>query len=64
MHVDIEKKSYTCKKWDLKGISCCHCIPALYHMCKDIESFVDKCYTKEAYLDAYSGVIPPLSGTA
>ena len=62
LQADIEKKSCTCKKWDLKGIPCRHGIAALYYMRRDVESYVDNCYSKDAYLKSYSGVIPPLEG--
>ena len=58
----LKKKEYTCGKWNLKGIPCCHAVVALFYLHKDIESYVDKGYTVKSYLVAYSGSISPLAG--
>ena len=62
LEVDLDKRSYTCGKWDLKGIPCRHAIATILYKRFDVSAFVDRCYTKEAYLEAYSGSIPPLAG--
>ena len=62
LEADTEKKECTCGKWNLKGIPCCHSMAALFYLHKDVESYVDKSYTIESYLVAYSGSISPLAG--
>ena len=46
----------------MKDIPCRHAIATILYKRFDVSAFVDKCYTKEAYLEAYSGSIPPLAG--
>ena len=62
LEVDINKKTCTCRKWNLRGIPYCHGVVAICYFHKDVESFVDECYSKEAYIRAYSGSIPPCTG--
>ena len=62
LEVDIEKRTCTCRKWDLKGIPCCHAIASINYLHKDVESFVDECYTKAEYTRAYTGSIAPCIG--
>ena len=35
---------------------------ALFYLHKEVELYVDKCYTVESYLLAYNGSINPLAG--
>ncbi|XP_057517914.1 uncharacterized protein LOC130798837 [Amaranthus tricolor] len=60
--VDIENRTCTCKKWDLRGISCCHAVASIFYLHKELESYVDQCYTREAYLRTYEGNINPCIG--
>ncbi|XP_056688557.1 uncharacterized protein [Spinacia oleracea] len=60
--VDLEKRTCSCRKWDMLGIPCCHVIPYIFFQHKEAEDFVDECYIKSTYLKAYSGSIPPLDG--
>jgi SWIM zinc finger len=62
VEVDLERRSCTCRKWDLRGIPCCHAIAAIFYVRKEVETFVDKCYSRDAYLVAYAGCIPPITG--
>ncbi|XP_057532852.1 uncharacterized protein LOC130810736 [Amaranthus tricolor] len=62
LEVDIENRICTCRKWDLRGIPCCHGVASIFYLHKEVESYVDQCYTKEAYLRAYEGNINPCIG--
>ncbi|XP_057529822.1 uncharacterized protein LOC130808363 [Amaranthus tricolor] len=62
LEVDIENRTCTYKKWDLRGIPCCHAVASIFYLHKEVESFVDQCYTREAYLSAYEGNINPCIG--
>ena len=61
-YFDLDKRFCTCGKWDLKGIPCRHAITVIFYKCFDVFAFVDRCYTNDAYLEAYSGFIPPFAG--
>ncbi|XP_057522634.1 uncharacterized protein LOC130802642 [Amaranthus tricolor] len=62
LEVEIENRTCTCKKWDLRGIPCCHAVASIFYLHKEVESYVDQCYTREAYLRAYEGYINPCIG--
>ncbi|XP_059624678.1 uncharacterized protein LOC132267545 [Cornus florida] len=57
--VDLEKKTCSCKIWNLTGIPCRHVVACIF-LRKDLpESYVDPYYYRETYLKAYSGLIHP-----
>lgn len=62
LEVDLDNKTCTCRKWDVSGIPCRHVIACLFYLHKEPEDYVDVCYTKEAYVRAYSGSINPCTG--
>lgn len=51
--VDLDKKTCNCNRWDLTGIPCSHVMCCLMKERKNVEEYVDRCYTKEMYLKAY-----------
>ena len=51
--VDLDARSCTCMKWDLRGIPCCHAISCIFFLRKNVEDFIDDCYKREAYFRAY-----------
>ncbi|XP_021721321.1 uncharacterized protein LOC110688869 [Chenopodium quinoa] len=60
--VNLETMSCTCKKWDMLGIPYKHAIACIFFLNREAEEFVHQCYTKESYMTAYAGSIPPLVG--
>ena len=60
--VNLRKRTCSCRRWDLNGIPCSHAISAINRLGEKPESFVDQCYSREAYLKAYEPVIFPLNG--
>ncbi|KAK9077857.1 hypothetical protein SSX86_006195 [Deinandra increscens subsp. villosa] len=58
--VDIEKKTCTCRKWNLTGIPCFHACAVYGFLQLPVEEYVDHYYSKEMYLKAYENYIPPL----
>ena len=59
LEVVIKNRTCTCRKWDLRGTPYCHGVASIFYLHKETESYVDQCYTKEAYLRAYEGNINP-----
>ncbi|XP_021734705.1 uncharacterized protein LOC110698475 [Chenopodium quinoa] len=57
--VNLETRSCSCRKWDMLGIPCCHACACIFFLMKEAEHYVDPCYTRENYLKAYAGSIPP-----
>ena len=60
--VDLSNKSCGCKRWDLTGIPCAHAICCIMRDRRNIDDFVDVCYTKETYLKAYNFIIKAMPG--
>ena len=60
--VNINKRSCTCRSWDLTGIPCPHGICALYHSKKVLEDYIDPWYSKDKYLASYQYSMEPAKG--
>ncbi|KAH7863251.1 hypothetical protein Vadar_015299 [Vaccinium darrowii] len=60
--LNLDAKTCSCRKWDLKGIPCTHAITAIAHSGRNIEDFIDSCYRKETNASIYKGIIYPING--
>ncbi|XP_057251731.1 uncharacterized protein LOC104908513 [Beta vulgaris subsp. vulgaris] len=60
--VNLEDRTFTCKKWDKLGVPCCHAVACIEFLNKEAEFYVDECYRKEVYLRTYAAAIPPIEG--
>ncbi|RYR78987.1 hypothetical protein Ahy_A01g003844 isoform A [Arachis hypogaea] len=60
--VDLAAGDCSCRKWQMSGIPCPHAISCITFKGLDLESYVDDCYKKEAYLRCYWEVIHPVKG--
>ena len=58
--VDIIARNCNRKTWELRGVPCSHAIVVCSAERIDPEELVHKCYTIEAYLQAYGHFIMPL----
>jgi hypothetical protein len=58
--VDLDKKSYGCRQWQVTGIPCAHAFSAILYDCGNPEDYVDECYTVETYKKAYAPIIYPM----
>ncbi|KAK9997134.1 hypothetical protein SO802_021820 [Lithocarpus litseifolius] len=58
--VDLVKKTYSCRYWDLNGIPCKHAITAIYTNFETPETYTHLCYQKETYMEIYKKVLPPM----
>ncbi|KAL7163535.1 hypothetical protein ACSBR2_039610 [Camellia fascicularis] len=59
--VDLGDSTYSCRKWDLTGIPCCHAISAIYDKYEQPEDYVAHWYKKETYLASYEPMIYPIN---
>lgn len=59
---DLESKTCQCRMWQISGIPCVHAITAIIHRRRDVLNHVSSYYSKEAYLQAYTGQLQPLPG--
>ncbi|KAK9951579.1 hypothetical protein M0R45_007017 [Rubus argutus] len=60
--VDLARRTYTCRKWDISGLPCEHTISAIYVKDQDPIGFVDSCYNQRKYLEAYDPIIHTIAG--
>ncbi|KAL0015406.1 hypothetical protein SO802_002475 [Lithocarpus litseifolius] len=60
--VDLVKKTCSCRYWDLNGIPCKHAITAIYTNLETPETYTHPCYHKEAYMEIYKELLPPMPG--
>ncbi|XP_031104367.1 uncharacterized protein LOC116026261 [Ipomoea triloba] len=62
--VDLERKTCSCRKWELTGVPCKHGVCAIWKKYGKgaLFDFVHPCYSKESYLKIYSCSINPMAG--
>lgn len=60
--VNLEKKSCSCRIWDLTGVPCCHAVTAIQSSRQNPVDFVAKWYTKETYMRTYSYNLEVIKG--
>ncbi|XP_015948461.1 uncharacterized protein LOC107473412 [Arachis duranensis] len=60
--VDLSLRECSCKKWQLSGIPCTHAISCINFKGLELESYVDDCYKRDAYVKCYELSINPLNG--
>ncbi|KAL3529671.1 hypothetical protein ACH5RR_008993 [Cinchona calisaya] len=60
--VDLEKRVCDCRRWELTGIPCSHVVCCISLTGEESESFVNQCYSKDAYVRAYEPAIEPING--
>jgi hypothetical protein len=57
--VDLQKRTCSCRRWDMSGIPCWHAVSALRHDKISPESYVSACYSIQRYCKAYEHIIWP-----
>ncbi|KAM0875264.1 hypothetical protein ACQ4PT_036948 [Festuca glaucescens] len=57
--VDLQKRTCSCRRWDLSGIPCWHACSALRNDKNSPESYVSDCYSVEKFNKAYENIIWP-----
>ncbi|KAM6572291.1 hypothetical protein CsatA_016371 [Cannabis sativa] len=57
---NLEKKTCSCRSFDLTGIPCGHAIACIWYSRLQVYDFVAACYKKEAFIGTYAGAIAPM----
>ena len=60
--VDLEKKTCSCRLWELNGYGCVHSVAALCFLNRDVEMYVDPWFTREKYDKTYQFQVFPMNG--
>lgn len=58
--VDMRKKNYSCKRWDLTETPCSHACEVILSINDQLERYVGYCFTKTTYMKTYSNFISPM----
>ena len=58
--VNIEKKSCTCRAWNITGLPCPHGMTAIYHKKLNLEDSCSEWYKKDRFLKTYGNVLHPV----
>ncbi|CAH1430921.1 unnamed protein product [Lactuca virosa] len=62
--VDLEKKTCTCRIWQLNGYGCVHSVATICYVNRDVEEFVDPLYRACIYMNTYKYSIGSMNGSA
>ena len=60
--VNLTRKCYTCRVWDLTEIPSKHGVAAIYKNLERPVDYMHACFRKDAYVAAYKEIITPLLG--
>ncbi|KAJ9538480.1 LOW QUALITY PROTEIN: hypothetical protein OSB04_031213 [Centaurea solstitialis] len=60
--VDEDKKTCTCRMWQLSGLPCHHAVAALFYIHKHPEDYVPSWFWKDMYKVAYNHHLLPVQG--
>ncbi|KAL3730437.1 hypothetical protein ACJRO7_027454 [Eucalyptus globulus] len=60
--VDLARKTYHCREWDISGIPCRHTICCIAFMKLEINDYVDDCFKKDAYEECYQSPFSVMNG--
>ena len=58
--INLQKRTCSCRKWDLSGLPCNHAVSAIYRSGKYTEDYVSEFYKKPFLLKAYKPVFYPM----
>ena len=60
--VDLDKQEYSCRKWAITSIPCCHAITAIRFMNLNAEDYLPHWFLKSTYEETYLSLIYPING--
>ena len=60
--VDLEKRTCSCRVWQLNGYGCVHSVAAISHLNRDPDSYVNSFFKRDMYMKTYQFNINPLNG--
>jgi hypothetical protein len=60
--VNLEKRTCSCGYFQLAGLPCSHVVSAIYKCRKDVDAFIDKCYSIEEFKKIYEHCLQPVEG--
>nr|KAJ0225689.1 hypothetical protein LSAT_V11C100036340 [Lactuca sativa] len=61
--VDLERKTCSCRLWQLNGYGCAHSIASVSYLNRDVEAYVDNMFSTTTFRKAYNYIISPMNGS-
>jgi len=58
--VNLEERTFSCRKWQVSGIPCKHAIAFITYLGEPLEKYVDMFYSVDKFKAAYEALIPAL----
>lgn len=60
--VNLERKTCSCRYWQLSGLPCCHAISAIYTASKKLDDYIAPCFSIKEYMKTYEHCLQPVEG--
>nr|KAJ0209554.1 hypothetical protein LSAT_V11C400175150 [Lactuca sativa] len=61
--VDLDKRTCSCRMWQLNGYGCVHFVAAISYLNRDVEKYVDTYFFKAMYMKTYHYKNCPMNGS-
>ncbi|GKV04945.1 hypothetical protein SLEP1_g17025 [Rubroshorea leprosula] len=60
--VNVERKTCTCRVWNMTGIPCRHAVTVISHIQENVEDYVAHWYSKQIFMASYEYEVPVIEG--
>ena len=60
--VDEQRRTCSCRLWQLSGLPCAHAIAVIFKVNRFVEEYVPTCFRKKCFVDAYHQYLYPVGG--
>ncbi|CAI9303910.1 unnamed protein product [Lactuca saligna] len=61
--VDLERKTCSCRLWQLNGYGCTHYVASISFLNRDVEAYVDNMFSTTTFGKAYNYIITPMNSS-
>ncbi|CAI9296449.1 unnamed protein product [Lactuca saligna] len=61
--VDLERKTCSCRLWQLNGYGCAHSVASISFLNRDVEAYVDNMFSTTTFRKAYNYRIAPTNNS-
>ncbi|XP_052625661.1 uncharacterized protein LOC128132761 [Lactuca sativa] len=61
--VDLERKTCSCRLWQLNGYGCAHYVASISFLNRDVEAYVDNMFSTTTFRKAYNYRIAPMNSS-
>lgn len=60
--IDLEKKTCSCRYWQLSGLPCPHAISCIYYRTNKLDEYIATCFTVDEFKKTYDHFLEPVEG--